>query len=107
MLKTFDGLYFRRPYRIFALCTDEVPYNVLDSTTTARTLFCYHYIFESSRVGSPQFWLYRGLSKTLASDDDTRSRLNRRVLVSVSRGTAPAADLFMLRERDLINLFRG
>jgi hypothetical protein len=106
-LKSFDGIYLRQPYRIFALCTDEGAYNILDSETTARTLFCYHYVFESFPHGSAAVWLHRGLSKTLTSDDDDRARLNRKVLVSLSRTAITATGIFALDGRELAKLFKG
>jgi hypothetical protein len=106
MLKTFDGIYLRRPYRVFTMCTEEVPYNVLDPETTARILFCYYYIFDHFPGGAAAFWLQRGISKTLTSNDDDRARLNRKMLASLSRGTMLASELFALNDKDLSKLFK-
>jgi hypothetical protein len=45
-----------------------------------------------------------GTSKTLASGDDDRARLNRRMLVSLSKGTVLGVDLFKLRDKELLKL---
>jgi len=105
-LKTRDGIYFRRPLRILTLCTDPVPYRVNDPDKTARGLFCSCFM-DMSAANPPAIWLQLGITRALTSDDDNRARLNRKVLASLSRGTALATALFKLKDKDLLKQMKG
>jgi hypothetical protein len=104
--KTIDGIYIRSPYRILTFCTEEVPCRVLDPDKTIRTLFCHYFMMEMSPDNPPSAWLQRGISRSLASDPDDRARLNRKMLASLSRGTACAADLFKFNDKELVKLLK-
>jgi hypothetical protein len=106
-IRAVDGIHFRQPHRILTVCTEPVPYRVVDVERTTRALFYYHYIFAFASNGSPAPWLQRGISKALTSDDHDRTRLNRKMLVSLSRGTTWAADLFTLSDKELVKLLRS
>jgi len=106
-LKSLDGVYIRRPYRILTLCTDEVPYRVLDRDKSATVLFCSYFVLEISPANPPATWFRLGISKTLTSDRDDRARLNRKILVALSKGTAPLSDLFKLNDNGLVKLLEG
>jgi len=106
-LKTLDGIYIMRPHRILALCSDEVPYRALDLDRTGRTLFC-HYFFLEESPGNPRAaWLRGGVSRILTSDLDDHARLNRKMLVSLSRGTTLGTDLFKHDDKELLKLYKG
>jgi hypothetical protein len=106
-LKTLDGIYLVPPHRILALCTEDVPGRVLDRDKTTHALFCSYFMSETSSDNRPAPWLQRGISKTLVSDPDDRARLNRKMLVSLSRGTSLATDLFKLNDAELVKLIKG
>jgi hypothetical protein len=106
-LKTLDGIYLRPPHRILAFCSEDVPYRVLDRDKTAHALFCSYFMSETPPDNRPAAWLQRGISKTLVSDPDDRARLNRKMLVSLAKGTALATDLFKLNDRELVKLIKG
>ncbi len=106
-IKTLDGVYIRPPHRILAICTDEVPCRVLDTDMTARTLFCSDFFLEVSPGDVAAAWLQRGVSRILTSDPDARARLNRQMLVSLSRGTTLATDLFTLDSKEVMKMLKG
>jgi hypothetical protein len=106
-LKTLDGIYLVPPHRILALCTEDVPGRVVDRDKTTHALFCSYFMSETSPDNRPAPWLQRGISKTLVSDPDDRARLNRKMLVSLSRGTSLATDLFKLNDAELVKLIKG
>ncbi len=106
-LKTVDGLYIRPPYRVLALCTDEVPYSVLDRDRTACAGFCDYFFLELSPDNPPPAWLQTGIPKTVTSDLDDHARLNRKMLVSLARRTALGTGLFKLSHKELANLLKG
>jgi len=106
-LKTLDGIYYRQPHCILTLCTDELPFRVFDPDETARILFGSYFFIEICPGNPPPAWLQRGISRTLTSDDDDRARLNRKMLVSLSRGTALGTDLFKLNDKDLLKQIKG
>jgi len=105
--KTVDGIYYSRPHRILTLCAEEVPYSILNPDQTARVLFCLYFFLETSPANPPAAWLQWGISKALGSDDDDRARLNRKMVASLSRGTAIASDLFKLNSKDLVKLLKS
>jgi predicted RNA-binding Zn-ribbon protein involved in translation (DUF1610 family) len=106
-LKTLDGLYIRSPRRILAISTEEVPYEVVDPAKTMHELCSYYFMIETSPDNPPAAWLQRGICQTLASDPDDRARLNRKMLVSLSKRTALAADHFKLNDTELSKLIKG
>ena len=55
----------------------------------------------------PAAWLQRGISRTRTSDPLDRARLNRKMLVSLSRGTTLASELFSFDEKQLARLMKG
>ena len=105
--KTLDGIYINSPYRILAICTEDVPERVHYPDKTIRTLFCHYFMLESTTANPPAPWLQRGISRTLVGDPDDRVRLNREMLASLSKGTALAAELFHHNDKELAKLLKG
>jgi predicted RNA-binding Zn-ribbon protein involved in translation (DUF1610 family) len=106
-LKTRDGIYIRSPHRILALSTEEISYQVVDLDKTAYALFSNYFMIETSPDKPPAAWLQRGICKTLCSDPEDRARLNRKMLVSLSKRTSLAADLFKFNDKELVKLIKG
>ena len=82
-LQALDGFYIRRPCRTLTICTEQVPYRVVDHEQTACSLFCTYYM-ETLPARPPAAWLQRGISRTLTSDPLDRARLNRKMLASLA-----------------------
>jgi hypothetical protein len=104
--RTLDGIYIRSPYRILALCTEEFPSRIVDPDKTACALFCHYFMMEATPDKPPALWLQRAISKTLASSPDDHARINRKMLVSLSRGTALAAELFRVNDKEFAKLLQ-
>ena len=107
-LGSCDGVYQEHPYRIFTLCTAPAPGRIVDAKHTTLSLFAYA-LLESVWGPGPPAWLQSGLSKAVANCDDHEglSHLNRRMVVSLSRGTALSGEIFTLPLNDLTRLMRG
>jgi hypothetical protein len=105
-MKTLSGLYFRQPNRILTLCDEELPHHINDQDETARSLFCFY--FMETLPGNPlASWVKEGISRCLTAADDDLTRLNRKMLASLSRGTMLGAHLFEINDQELLKLIRG
>ena len=103
-----DGLYLGHPHRIFTLCTALAPCRITDRQRTTRSLVAYA-LLESVWGPGPPAWLQSGLSKAVANCDDHEglSHLNRRLVASLSRGTALSCEIFTMSLNELSRLMRG
>jgi hypothetical protein len=106
-LRSENGLYIRPPYRIMTLCGDEAPDGVLDRDKTAPALFCLYLFHDAFPLGGHAPWLPTGVTGILASDDEGRARLNRKMLVSLKKGSALGADLFKMSDKVLMKLHQN
>jgi hypothetical protein len=106
-LWNLDGLYAPGPARTITLSTEVVPYRLADPERTARSLFVYYFL-EATKGYLPRPWLQQGITNVLASggDGDERARLNRKMIASLSRGTALDAELFRIKPGALVKLVR-
>jgi hypothetical protein len=106
LVKTQSGLYLTQPYRILTICDEQLPHHVNDPDETARSLFCSY--FMEILPGNPlAHWVQVGISKWLTSGDDDLSRLNRKMLASLSRGTMLGTHLFEINDQELLKSMKG
>jgi hypothetical protein len=105
---SYGGVYQGHPYQILTLCTAPAPCRIDDAQHTTRSLVAYA-LLESVWGPGPPTWLQSGLSKAVANCDDQEglSHLNRRLVASLSRGTALSVEIFTLSLNDLSRLMRG
>ena len=104
-----DGLYLHRPLRTITWTTEVSPYRLSEPERTARSLFGFALLDELKGFLLPP-WLQQGIGNLLAggSVQDDLSRLNRKLVVSLARGTAlEAEDLFDRSPRKVVKLARG
>ena len=104
---SLDGVYLPRPFHMFTLCTDEAC-RVTEPARTVRSLHGYPWL-EAVWGPQPPPWLQLGVSRAAAfgGDRDAHGRLNRKMIVSLSRETSLGTELFRLTSNDLTKLFRG
>jgi len=106
-LWNLDGLYASGPWRTITLSTEEASCRFADPERTARMLFSY-YVLEAYKGSFPCPWLRQGVANTLAGGEgDALARLNRKMVASLSNGTALGADLFHLESSAAFRLLRG
>jgi hypothetical protein len=101
-----DGLYAGPPSRRVTCCSEVVPTRFIDPERTARVLFGYA-LLDDYRGSKPPTWLQQGITNSLAAGGDAGplARLNRKILVSIARGTTLSPDdLFSPPKNKLIKL---
>jgi hypothetical protein len=104
-----DGAYVPGPLPTIALSTEVLAYRVGDLERTTRSLFAYYLLHDSKGFFPPQ-WLALGIANSLASgaNGDELANLNRRMVASISRGTAlDSANLFLLKPNRIRKLLAG
>jgi hypothetical protein len=104
-----DGVYLSRPACMITLSTEVTPYRLHDLAKTARVLFVF-YLLDMHKGFLPAVWLQSGISGALGNDpgSDCLRHVNRRMKVSLSKGTAlDAAELFSTSPRALFRRTRG
>jgi hypothetical protein len=103
-----DGTYIAWSTPTIALTTDYPTYRLADPERVARILAGYFHLECFKKCPTP-FWLQVGIANRLAcgSDEEEHGRLNRRLLASVSKGTAlGTADLMNVRPEALVRVLR-
>jgi hypothetical protein len=104
-----DGLYIPWSTRTIAITTETPENRLSDLPRVVRTLVSYFYLDAYKNCPSP-IWLQAGIANELAYGGDIAelSRLNRKMLASLSRGTdLQAAELFDIRPATMIRLVNG
>jgi hypothetical protein len=104
-----DGLYIPWSTRTIALTTETPENRLSDLPRVVRTLVSYFFL-DAYKNGPVPIWLQAGVANTLACGGDIAelSRLNRKMLASVSRGTdLDATELFHVRPSTVIRLVNG
>jgi hypothetical protein len=105
-LASLDGLYAGIPSRWVTYCSEVVPTRLVNPEWTARTLFGFA-LLDTSRGSTALSWLQQGVGNSLAAGGDAGplGRLNRKVLVSIAKGTTLGPDdLFTPSKRKLNRL---
>jgi predicted RNA-binding Zn-ribbon protein involved in translation (DUF1610 family) len=105
---TFSSLYLERPYRLATLCLEPGIGAILETERTIRSIGAYA-LLESVLGPAPTPWLQSGLTRTVTDgeDRDRLTRLNRKMVASLSSGAAFSADLFTITRKDVGRLIRG
>ncbi len=104
-----DGVYLHRPARSIALATEVTRYRLHDQIRTIRVDFILYFL-EAHKGFLPASWLQSGISSVLSNDpgSDPCRHLNRRMKVSLFKGTAMDADeLFALSSREYLRRLQG
>ena len=108
-LASLDGLYAGIPSRWVTYCSMVVPTRLANPEWMARLLFGFA-LLDAYRGSTPLSWLQQGIANSLAAGGDAGplARLNRKVLVSIARGTTLGPDdLFTPSKRKLTRLVTG
>jgi hypothetical protein len=102
-----DGAYAIGWNGFATLCTDEAPCRVTDPAIVVRSHYTYA-LLEGAQLFPPVPWLQVGVNRKVTYDGDEGelSRLNRRMVGALGRGTALSTELFALAARDLIRLMQ-
>ena len=105
-VKYMSGLYFGVPYRILALCDEELPFSISDQDTARRSQFCSYFL--ESLHGSPlAIWVREGLVRCLGGADHDLAPLNRKILASFAKGTTLGIRLFEIKQPELLEQLKG
>jgi hypothetical protein len=101
-----DGMYLAWPTATVAMTTEFPAYRLVDPQRAARILLSYFYLDTYKRSDMPQ-WVRIGIANLLAcgGDHDELGRLNRKLMASLSRGSAlGAVELFHISRRTMTRL---
>jgi hypothetical protein len=105
-MKTQNVLFVPQPYRILAICDEDILRRIREQDETARSLFCPY--FMEVLPGNPlALWVQQGISKCLTAADDDLIRLNRKMLASLSRGSLLGTHLFKINNQELRKPIKG
>jgi hypothetical protein len=103
-----DGIYVPWTPATIAITTELPAHSLVDPERLVRTLLSYFYLDSYKRCRLPQ-WLQLGIGSFLACGGDTEelARLNRKMIASLSKGTALGIDdLFHAAPYTLVKLLR-
>ena len=104
-----DGLYIPWSTRTIAITTETPEYRLSELPRVVRTLASYFFLDAYKNCPMP-IWLQSGIANSLACGGDIAelSRLNRKMLASLSRGSnLNAVELFHVRQSTVIRLVNG
>jgi hypothetical protein len=103
-----DGMYVPGSTASISITTEFPAYRLANPERVTRVLTSYYFL-ESHRKGPSPLWVQMGLAGVVACDGDEMEldRLNRKMLVALTRGTALGTnDLFHINRKAIITLVR-
>jgi hypothetical protein len=107
-LWNLDGLYVPGRVPSITVTTDQVAYKLNESPRIICSLFVFHF-FRMNKGFVLPFWLLQGIGNSLANcgQIDRLEILNRKMILALTRRSAPEPNLFRLKRRTVAKLLRN
>jgi hypothetical protein len=105
-LWNYDGIYNPAPARSLTLATEVIRHRPCDTEATARSLFTLA-LLEQYKGFLPVPWLQAGINYALTAGDGGLDRLNRKMVVSMARGTTLGEELFRFKPGAFFKLLKN
>jgi hypothetical protein len=105
-LWNYDGIYNPTPVRRLTLATEVIRHRLCDTEATARSVFALA-LLEEYKGFLPVPWLQAGINHALTAGDDGLDGLNRKMVLSMARGTTLGEELFRLKPGAFFKLVKN